>query len=156
MVGPGTGDNMAAALGLNLQPGDVAISIGTSGTVFAVVDSIPPGINPAVAGFADATGRFLPLVCTMNASKVSDAFARLLGASRGEFDELAIGAEPGAGGVCLLPYLDGERTPDRPTATGMMSGIRTTTTRAEIARACIEGVICRAAGRRRRLGQHRR
>jgi xylulokinase len=142
VVGPGTGDNMAAALGLNLHPGDVAISVGTSGTVFAVTDAIAPRTNPSVAGFADASGRFLPLVCTMNASKVSDTFARLLGVSRGEFDDLAVAASPGAGGVSLLPYLDGERTPDRPTATGMLAGLRNTTTTAEIARAAIEGVIC--------------
>ena len=67
-----------------------------------------------VAGFADATGRHLPLVCTLNATKVTDAVGRLLGVDHREFDQLALAAPPGAGGLTLLPYLDGERTPDRP------------------------------------------
>ena len=78
-VAPGTGDNMAAALGLGLRPGDLALSLGTSGTAFTV--STEPSADPTgtVAGFADATGHYLPLVCTMNATKVTDAVARLLG-----------------------------------------------------------------------------
>ena len=75
IVGPGTGDNMAAALGIGLRPGDVAISLGTSGTVFTVSDTPTADPTGAVAGFADATGRFLPLVCTLNATLVTDAFA---------------------------------------------------------------------------------
>ena len=115
VVAPGTGDNMAAALGLGLAPGDVAVSIGTSGTVYAVSDAPTADPTGAVAGFADATGRFLPLVCTLNATKVTDAVARLLGVDLDGLDTLALGEQPGAGGVVLLPYLDGERTPNRPT-----------------------------------------
>ncbi len=78
-VAPGTGDNMAAALGLGLRSGDLALSLGTSGTAFTVSDQPSADPTGTVAGFADATGRFLPLVCTMNATKVTDAVARLLG-----------------------------------------------------------------------------
>ena len=117
----GTGDNMAAALGLGLAPGDVAISLGTSGTVFAVSETPTADPSGAVAGFADATGRFLPLVCTLNATKVTDAVGtparrRPRGARRARAGR----APPGAGGLTVLvPYLDGERTPDRPDATGV-------------------------------------
>ena len=141
-VGPGTGDNMAGALGVGLRSGDVAVSIGTSGTVYSVCDS--PSADPSgiVAGFADATGRHLPLVCTLNATKVTDAVARLLGVGHEDFDELVFGAEPGAGGLTLLPYLDGERTPDRPSATGVISGMRSDVSRERLARAAVEGVVC--------------
>ena len=142
IVGPGTGDNMAGALGVGLRSGDVAVSIGTSGTVYSVCDS--PAADPSgiVAGFADATGRYLPLVCTLNATKVTDAVARLLGVDHAAFDELVFAAPPGAGGLTLLPYLDGERTPDRPSATGVLSGVRSDVSREQLARAAVEGVIC--------------
>ena len=141
-VGPGTGDNMAAALGLGLRAGDVAVSVGTSGTVFAVSDTPTADANGYVAGFADATGRFLPLVCTLNAAKVTDAVGRLLGADHDRLDALALAAPPGAGGLVLLPYLDGERTPNRPDATGVLAGIRSDVTREQLARAAVEGVVC--------------
>ena len=95
-------------------PGDVAVSIGTSGTVYSVSDEPIADPSGIVAGFADATGRHLPLVCTLNATKVTEAVRRLLGVDHDAFDELALAAAPGAGGLTLLPYLDGERTPDRP------------------------------------------
>jgi xylulokinase len=141
-VGPGTGDNMAGALGVGLRSGDVAVSIGTSGTVYSVCDS--PSADPSgiVAGFADATGRHLPLVCTLNATKATDAVARLLAVGHEEFDEMVFSAMPGAGGLTLLPYLDGERTPDRPSATGVISGMRSDVTREQLARAAVEGVVC--------------
>jgi xylulokinase len=141
-VGPGTGDNMAGALGVGLRSGDVVISIGTSGTVYSVCDE--PSADPSgfVAGFADATGRQLPLVCTLNATKVTDAVGRLLGVDHDAFDELALAAVPGAGGLTLLPYLDGERTPDRPEATGVLTGIRSNVDREQLARAAVEGVVC--------------
>ena len=142
VVGPGTGDNMAAALGLGLEPGDVAMSIGTSGTVFVVSDVPTADPSGAVAGFADANGRFLPLVCTSNATKVTDAVALLLGRSAAELDDLALAADPGAGGLVLLPYLDGERTPARPEATGVLAGIRSDVDAAQVARAAHEGVVC--------------
>ena len=138
----GTGDNMAAALGLGLQPGDVVFSLGTSGTVFAVSDAPTADASGAVAGFADGTGRFLPLVCTLNATKVTDAIGRLLGADHAELDALALAAPAGAGGATLLPYFDGERTPNRPDARGALSGLTSAVSREEVARAAFEGVVC--------------
>jgi len=146
LLSAGTGDNMAAALGLGLADGDVAISIGTSGTAFAV--STVPAADPsgAVAGFADATGRFLPLVCTINAGLVLSAAAGLLGAGLDELSALALQAGPGAGGLTLLPYLDGERTPDRPGATGVLRGLTTSNaTRPNLARATVEAVLASLA-----------
>jgi xylulokinase len=142
VVAPGTGDNMSAALGLGLAEGDVAISLGTSGTVFAVAGHPTNDASGAVAGFADASGRFLPLVCTLNATKVIDAMARLLARTREETESLALACAPGAHGVVLLPYLDGERTPNLPDATGTLTGLRSTTAPAQLARAAYEGVVC--------------
>lgn len=141
-VGPGTGDNMAAALGAGLRPGDVALSLGTSGTVYATSDTPTADASGVVAGFADATGRYLPLVCTLNATKVTDAVARLLGVGLDEFDELALSGTAGADGLTLLPYFDGERTPDRPRATGVLTGLRSGVERGDLARAAVEGVLC--------------
>ncbi len=142
VVGPGTGDNMAAALGLGLVEGDVTISLGTSGTVFAMSDRPTADATGAVAGFADATGRYLPLVCTLNATKVTDTIARLLGMSTSELDRAALDVAPGAGGVVMVPYLDGERTPNLPDATGALVGLRSDTERVQLARAAFEGVVC--------------
>ena len=95
-----------------------------------------------VAGFADATGHFLPLVCTLNATKVTEAFRRLLGVDHAAFDTLALASPPGAGGVTLVPYLDGERTPNRPGATGTLTGLRSDVSSEQFARAAFEGVAC--------------
>ena len=102
----------------------------------------PPIASGAVAGFADATGRFLPLVCTLNATKVTDTVAGWLGVDHEGLDALALAAPPGAGGVVLVPYFDGERIPNRPGASGAAAGLRTATTREHLARAAIEGVVC--------------
>jgi xylulokinase len=143
LLGPGTGDNMAAALGLGAGHGDVVVSLGTSGTVFAVHDAPSADPTGAVAGFADATGRFLPLVCTLNAARVLDAAATLLGTGYDGLDDLALTAASGAGGLVLLPYLEGERTPNRPDATGLLAGLRgANATRANLARAAVEGMLC--------------
>jgi xylulokinase len=142
IVAAGTGDNMGAALGIGLAPRDIAISLGTSGTVFGVSDAPTADASGAVAGFADATGRFLPLVCTLNATKVTDAIARILGVDHKAFDALALSAEPGAGGTVLVPYFDGERTPNRPDARGTLAGLRSDVTREQVARASVEGVVC--------------
>ena len=140
-VGPGTGDNMAAALGIGLQPGDVAISIGTSGTVFSVAEHPTADASGAVAGFADATGRFLPLVCTLNAARVTDTIGRLLGVDPAQLDTLALDAPPGAAPT-LVPYFAGERTPNRPNATGSIVGLRGDVTREQLALAAFQGVVC--------------
>jgi xylulokinase len=142
VVAPGTGDNMAGALGVGLRPGHVVVSIGTSGTVYGVSDAPTADPSGIVAGFADATGRHLPLVCTLNATKVTDAVRRLLGVDHDQLDRLALAADPGSGGLTLLPYLDGERTPDRPTATGVLAGLRSDVGREQLARAAVEGVVC--------------
>jgi xylulokinase len=141
-VACGTGDNMAAALGLGLQHGVAVLSLGTSGTAYALSDRSTADASGAVAGFADATGAFLPLACTLNATKVTDAVARLLGVDHAEFDHLALAAPAGAGGLTMLPYFDGERTPNLPNAAGLMAGLRSDVTREQIARAAVEGVVC--------------
>jgi xylulokinase len=151
-VSAGTGDNMGAALGLGVSPGEVVVSVGTSGTAYAVASAPSADQTGAVAGFCDATGRFLPLVCTMNAARVLDVCARMLGVSIAEFDALALQAQPGAGGLTLLPYLDGERTPNRPGATGVLSGMTSTnTTPSNMARAAVEAVVCSLADALSRL-----
>lgn len=146
VVGPGTGDNMGAALGLGLRPGDVVVSLGTSGTVFALTEQPVPDVQGALQGFADATGRYLPLMCTLNAARVLVAAADLLRVDLAELDRLALAAAPGADGLTLLPYLDGERTPDLPQATGTLSGLnRSNATPENLARAAVEGMLCNLA-----------
>jgi xylulokinase len=143
LLGPGAGDNAAAALGLGVGAGDVVISVGTSGTVFARSDAPTADASGIIAGFADATGRFLPLVCTLNAAMVLEAVAVILGTSLDEFSGLALSATPGAGGLVLLPYLEGERTPNRPDATGVVAGLTGANARPEnLARAAVEGMLC--------------
>jgi xylulokinase len=145
VVSVGTGDNMAAALGLGLGAGDVAVSIGTSGTAFSVADE--PTADPAgyIAGFADATGRYLPLVCTINAARILTTVARLLGVDLDELSRLALAAQPGSGGLTLLPYLDGERTPSRPDAAGVLAGLTSGASREDLARAAVEALACSLA-----------
>jgi xylulokinase len=146
ILSPGTGDNMAAALGLGLTEGDIAVSIGTSGTAYAV--TTVPAVDPsgAVAGFADATGRYLPLVATVNAARVLTATAHLLNTDVATVSRLALAAAPGAGGLTLLPYLDGERTPNRPAANGVLRGLTSSNATPEnLARAAVEAVLCSLA-----------
>jgi xylulokinase len=143
LLGVGAGDNAAAALGVALRPGDVLVSIGTSGTVFAVAEQPCADASGAVAGFADATGRFLPLVCTLNAARVLDTTARLLRVDAAQFSELALQAPSGADGLVMVPYLEGERTPDKPEATGSLHGLTMRTmSAAHLARAAVEGMLC--------------
>jgi xylulokinase len=142
VVAPGTGDNMAAALGIGARPGDVVVSIGTSGTIFAVSDVPTADPSGAVNGFADATGRYLPLVCTLNATKVTDAIARLLGVEHDRLDALALDPAAARGDLVLVPYFDGERVPNRPDASGTLAGMRSDVTREQLARAAYTGVVC--------------
>ena len=141
VIGPGTGDNMAAALGLGLRPGDVAMSLGTSGTIYAVAAKGTHDPSGAVAGFADAAGGFLPLVCTMNATGVTDTVAAWLGTDAAGLGALAMEVPADTLGPVLVPYFDGERTPNRPDAAGSLFGLRRTTTRAELARSAHDGVL---------------
>ena len=143
VIGVGAGDNAGAALGLGCGPGDAVVSIGTSGTVFAVTDSPVTDTSGTVAGFADASGSYLPLVATLNAARVLDSIGRLLGVGHDEFGALALAAEPGAAGAVLQPYFEGERTPNLPTATATFAGLTlASTTRENVARAAIEGMLC--------------
>ncbi|WP_407341964.1 xylulokinase [Pengzhenrongella phosphoraccumulans] len=141
-IAPGTGDNMAAALGLGLRPGDVCLSIGTSGVASAVAEHSVHDGTGMVTGFADATGRYLPLACTLNGARVLELGARLLGVGHEEFSRLALTAKPGSNGVSVLPYLDGERTPNRPDANGVLRGLTSTTSREDLARGLVEGLLC--------------
>jgi xylulokinase len=139
----GAGDNAAAGLGLGARVGDVVVSIGTSGTVFAVCDTPTAEATGTVAGFADATGRFLPLVCTLNAARVLDAASSMAGVDLEELSRLALSAPPGADGLTLIPYLEGERTPNLPDAAGSIHGLRlANATAAHLARAAVEGMLC--------------
>lgn len=143
VLGAGTGDNAAAALGVGAGPGDVVVSIGTSGTVFGVARNPTADPTGIIAGFADASGLFLPLVCTLNAARVLSAAAAMLGVSVDALSTLALSAEAGAGGVTMVPYLDGERTPNRPEATGSLYGLTVANaTPGNLARAAVEGMLC--------------
>jgi len=143
LVAAGTGDNMGAGLGLGLVPGDIVVSLGTSGTVFGVSEDPTADASGLVAGFADATGRYLPLVCTLNAARVLTSVAAVVGTDLDGLERLALRAPPGAGGLSLLPYLDGERTPDLPGASGTLGGLtRSNMTPENLARAAVEGMLC--------------
>jgi len=143
ILGPGAGDNAAAGLGLGAAAGDVVVSIGTSGTVFAVTPSPVRDVTGTVAGFASASGDFLPLIATLNAARILDAFARVLGVDHSELSRLALDAEPGAGGSVLVPYFEGERTPNLPDATASLTGLTLASmTRENLARAAFEGLLC--------------
>jgi xylulokinase len=153
VLSAGTGDNMAAALGLGLLAGDVAVSIGTSGTAFMVSTVPAADVSGAVCGFADAAGAFLPLVCTVNAGLVLSAAAALAGTDLAGLSTLALSAPPGAEGITLLPYLDGERTPNRPGSTGVLRGLTTrNATRQNLARAAVEAVLASLADAAGQLG----
>jgi xylulokinase len=142
VLAPGTGDNMGAALGLTLEPGDVVVSLGTSGAVFAMAQQPTADPSGIVAGFADATGGFLPLVCTLNAARVVGAAVAMAGAGLGDLDRLALSVED-TEGLVLLPFLDGERTPPLPDATGVLHGLtRGNATPGHLVRASVEGMLC--------------
>ena len=122
-VAAGTGDNMAAALGIGAAPDELVISLGTSGTAFMVSETPTTDPSGEVCGFADATGRFLPLACMLNCTRVVDVVAGMLGIERQEALRRAGEVEPGAGGLLLLPYFEGERTPNLPQSTGSLLGL---------------------------------
>ncbi|MGH3069603.1 MAG: xylulokinase [Streptosporangiaceae bacterium] len=146
VLAPGTGDNMGAALGLGLEPGELVTSIGTSGTAYAVTERAAADETGMVAGFADATGRFLPLIATVNAGLVLSAVASLIGTDLDGLSARALAAGPGAGGIALLPYLDGERSPNRPDASGVLRGLTTqNATGPNLARAAVEAVLATLA-----------
>ncbi len=146
VLGPGCGDNAGAALGVGLRPEEALLSLGTSGVVAAVSEH--PVVDPSglVTGFSDASGRWLPLACTLNASRILDAMAAVVGADYREFDELALSV-PDAAGLVLTPYFEGERTPNLPDATASLTGLTLANAdRAHVARAAVEGLLALMRG----------
>ncbi|ONK09390.1 xylulokinase [Streptomyces sp. MP131-18] len=133
LVAAGTGDNMAGALGLGLAPGRPVLSLGTSGTVYAVSEQRPADPSGIVSGFADAWRGWLPLACTLNCTQAVDRFATLLGLDREA-------TEPG-GSAVVLPFLDGERTPDLPYATGLVHGLVHATSGGQVLQAAYDGAV---------------
>jgi xylulokinase len=131
LVGPGTGDNMGAALGLGLEPGEPVISLGTSGTAYAAMSERAVDPSGTIAGFADAAGGFLPLAATLNCTTAVDQVASWLGLEREDVAERT--------DATVLPYFHGERTPNLPRAAGMIAGLRHDTTSGEILLAAYEG-----------------
>lgn len=142
-IGAGAGDNAAAAFGVLAKAGDVVVSLGTSGTVFAVSETATNDNSGTIAGFASASGEFLPLVCTLNAARVLDSMAGLLAMNHDELGKLALKSPAGAEGVVLVPYFEGERTPNLPDAKASIHGLTLkNNTPANFARAAIEGMLC--------------
>lgn len=155
LLGPGMGDNAGAALALRLRPGDTMVSIGTSGVVGAVSRTRAQDSAGLVSGFADATGQHLNLAVTLNAARVLDATARLLAVDHAELSDLALTARAGSGGLTYIPYLEGERTPNLPYATGVLHGISLDSLRREnLARSTIEGLLCHLADAVDMIRQH--
>ena len=140
LVGPGGGDQHAAALGLGIVPGDVVYTFATSGVVYTTSRTPVFDLNGIVDGVADMTNGYLPLVSTLNAARVTDTFARILGVDHDGLAKLALNA-PDNSGLVLAAFLDGERKPNRPGAQGLLSGLTSATSREDIARAAFEGVI---------------
>ncbi len=153
VVSAGGGDNMMAALGTgNVAPGCVTASLGTSGTIFACADR--PVVDPAgeIAAFCDSNDRWLPLLCTMNVTVATEAFAKLFGWGHRRLDDEISSVPPGADGLLLLPYLQGERTPNLPDGCGVMHGMNAANlTPAHLARAAMEGVTLGMAYGLRRM-----
>ncbi|MBL1067672.1 FGGY-family carbohydrate kinase [Streptomyces sp. 7-21] len=143
LISAGTGDTMAAALGLGLGVGDAVISLGASGSVCVVHDEALPDPTGAITCYADATGAHMPVVRTLNATRVLRGTAELLGCDLPRLSELALASTPGAHGLVFLPYLAGERTPELPHAAGTLAGLRRESMKPEhLARAAFEGMLC--------------
>ena len=140
-IGPGCGDNAGAALGVGLGVGQALLSLGTSGVVAVVSETPVEDPSGQVASFADASGHWLPLACTLNASRILDAVGAMSGLGYEELDEAALSV-PDAGGLRLVPYFEGERTPNLPDATARLEGMTLkNSTRAHLARAGVEGLL---------------
>ncbi len=142
LVSAGGGDNMMGAIGTgNTRPGVITASFGTSGTIYACADK--PVIDPQgeIAAFCDSTNRWLPLLCTMNVTVATEMVRRDYGWTHGQYDAAVAKVPPGARGLMLLPYLEGERTPNVPDGAGVWLGINAKTfDRAHFARSAMEGV----------------
>ncbi|MFI8964914.1 FGGY family carbohydrate kinase [Streptomyces sp. NPDC053493] len=147
LISAGTGETMAAALGLGLGAGDAVVSLGASGSVMAVHHEALADPDGAITSFADAAGTHLPVVHTSNAVRALRGTAEMLGVeSLDELSALALKSTPGASGLVLLPYLEGERTPRLPHTAGTLSGLRRESMKPEhLARAAFEGMLCSLA-----------
>jgi xylulokinase len=141
VIGAGSGDQHASAVGLGATAGDVVFVFGTSGVVYGL--SPTPVTDPAgfISCVADATGGYQPLICTLNAAKVTDTMARVLQVSHDELSELALAAPRSADRPVMAAYFDGERTPNHPDARGTLTGLSTGLTREALALSAFEGVV---------------
>ncbi|NUU36708.1 xylulokinase [Pseudomonas sp. C2B4] len=141
LVSSGGGDNMMGAIGTgNIHPGAITMSLGSSGTVYAYADSPTISADAAVATFCSSSGGWLPLICTMNLTNATGAIRELFDLDIECFNALVAQAPIGAEGVCMLPFLNGERVPALPQATGSVLGLTMTNlTRANLCRAVVEG-----------------
>ncbi|MFI9587378.1 FGGY family carbohydrate kinase [Streptomyces sp. NPDC052236] len=147
LISAGTGETMAAAFGLGVGVGDAVVSLGASGSVMTVHHEVLADPTGMITSFADATGMHLPVVHTLNAVRALRGTAELLGLEDlGALSALAMKSTPGASGLVLLPYLEGERTPQLPHTAGTLSGLRRESMKAEhLARAAFEGMLCSLA-----------
>ncbi|WP_274558168.1 FGGY family carbohydrate kinase [Streptomyces spiramyceticus] len=146
LISAGTGETMAAAFGLGVAVGDAVVSLGASGSVMAVHHEALADSSGLITSFADATGMHLPVVHTLNAVRALRGTADLLGTDLEGLSELALKSSPGAYGLVLLPYLEGERTPQLPHTAGTLSGLRRESMKPEhLARAAFEGMLCSLA-----------
>jgi xylulokinase len=141
VVSAGGGDQHLGAVGLGLRARDVGISLGTSGVALTTSREPVFDLTGWVDGVADATGGYLPLVCTLNSTKVTDTFARLLGVGVVELGALALAADPAVPRPVLVAYLDGERSPARPRAQGLLAGLTSSVTQEALALSVFEGVV---------------
>lgn len=155
LVSAGGGDNMMGAIGTgNTRPGVITASFGTSGTIYACADK--PVVDPAgeIAAFCDSTNRWLPLLCTMNVTVATEMIRDCFGWDVRKLDATIAQARAGSQGVLLLPYLEGERTPNVPAGTGVLLGLnQRTCTPANLARSAMEGVTLGMNYGLRRLGE---
>ncbi len=140
-ISAGGGDNMMAAIGTgNVAPGVLSMSLGTSGTLFACADHAVVDTEAGWAAFCSSTGRWLPLICTMNCTVATETVARTFGFDSRGGDAVLAGTQPGAGGLVMLPFLNGERTPNLPQARGSFRGLDIDNfTRGNAYRAAMEG-----------------
>ena len=140
-VSSGGGDNMMGAIGTgNIKPGAITMSLGSSGTVYAYADQPKVSPDAAVATFCSSSGGWLPLICTMNLTNATGVIRELFDLDIECFNALVAQAPIGADGVCMLPFLNGERVPALPHATGSVLGLTMSNlTQANLCRAVVEG-----------------
>src|SRR5579859_2957473 len=142
LVSAGGGDNMMGAIGTgNTRAGVITASFGTSGTIYACAEN--PVVDPEgeIAAFCDSTNRWLPLLCTMNVTTATEMIRLAFGWTHEKFSAMIARVPVGAGGLMLLPYLEGERTPNVPDGTGVLLGVTPRSyTPENLARSAMEGV----------------